>query len=397
METIKPEEPSDHILEEPDPFPPASILNIINTEEQSGYKFPLASQNEHKRTQETGGSVRGKNGHCEDSDILHGSTIERRVTWNHKLQSHKNSSAFPQQDSLQTNNSNGTHHLLGSRLKENSAPRQSSSRQALLPSKFVPSESAISDAQEPSQTPDQRQDSQSPVLRDENESLSESWTFTRKLKSPRLRRKRPMNFQPSAPLQDSRRMSADVESLTSFPNKNANSVSASDETLNVRRPSNTSSKPQEHLVLTLSSVTQNRGVFWNERLSESECELTKETCKRNSKQKPKVKTQRSESLPELKSSPLQGLLNRAKERERERGIAKREGKHLKKTSHKSSSTVHTTPPPSPSEGEKEAAAEERELFRSGWYVSHAGTESRRDTSNNDMKNRYFFFLCFVAC
>lgn len=435
METIKPEGPSDQILEETDPFPPASTLNIKDTKEQPEHKIPLSSlgfttiqldreeqnlhnqhahlhfqshqiqnrdnefKTEHNTTQETEGRERGKNGHCEDSDILYGPTIERRVTWNHKLQS---SNAFPQKDSVETNksNANGPHHLLVGGLRENSALSQSSSSQFLLPNKFMPFESTISVIQEQSQKPDLRQDSRSCQSGDENESLSESQTFTRKLKSPRLRRKRPMNSQPSALLQGHRRMSAEGGSLTSFPNRNSVSVSVSDENLNSRRPSNTSSKAQAHLVLKLSSVKQNRGVFWNvpsERLSESESELTKETHKKNSKKMGKMKTHRSDSLPELQSSPLQSLLNRAKERERERGIAKREVKHLEKTSLQISNTVSTSPSPSPSEGEgeKEGAAEEQELFRSGWHLSHKGTESSLNVSDNDRKNRYVF--CFVVC
>lgn len=428
-ETIKLEEPSDQSLE--DPFPLASTPNIKETEEQSDYKHPFASlkfttvqlereelslqnqhirahfmskqmqkrdkefNNEHNMTQETEGRKASRNGHCEDSDTLYGPTIERRVTWNHKLQSHKKSNAFPQQDSLETNKSNGSHHLLVSGLRENRAKNsQSPSGQLLLPSKFVPVESAISVSQPQSQKPDLRQDSWSRQSGDENESLSESQTFTRILKSPRLRRKRPMNSQPFAPVQGSRRMSAEAESSTSFPNRNSNSVSDSDENHNVRRPSNTSSKSQDHLVLNLASIKQNQVVFWNvpsERLSESGSELPKERHNRNSQTLPNGRAQRSESLPELPSSTLQGILNRAKERERGRGIANREGKHLEKTSLQSSNTVCTTPSPSPSEGEKETGAEDRETFRSRKYYSHTGMET---ISNNDRKNRYILFLMF---
>lgn len=428
METIKPEESSDQILEEMDPFPPVDILNIKDTGEQPEYKTPFASystaiqlerveqnlhsqhvsahfrskemqnndkepKKEHDMTQKNEGKEQGKNGHCEDRDILCGQTIERRVTWNHKLQSHKNSKAFPQQISVETKNSNGPHYLLISGLRENSALNQSPSSQFLLPSTFLPSANSV--MQEKSQKPDLRQDSW-----DENESLLESQTFTRILTSPRLRRKRPMNSQPSAPLQGPRRMSAEVESLTPFLNTTSIPVSASNESLNIRRPSNTSSKTQDHLVLKMASVQQNREVLWfvpTERLSESETELMQDTHNRNSNQKmPKLKTQRSESLPEIKSSPLQGLLNRAKERERERGIAKREEKHLEKTSAQSSNTVCPTPSLSTSEGEKECAVEERELFGSRWYVSHTGMETSVDISDYDRKNRYVF-VCFIGC
>lgn len=408
METIEPEEPSDQFLEETDPFPPA----IENTEEQLEYKshfvsfrftdiqleseeqnlhnqhlhahFPSIQMqsrdkdpcNEYNTTRKTEGRESSKNGRG-DSDILCGPTIERRVTWNRKLQSPKKS--------------NGPGYLLVSGLRENSVLNQSSSGQFVLPNKFVPFESAISITQPHSQKPDLRQDSLSCQSGDENEFLSESQTFTRILKSPRFRRKRQIGSQPSTSLQGSRRMSSEVESLMMFPNRSSKSVSESNENHNIYEPSNTSSKTQNHLVLKLGSLKQNRGVFWNiqtERLSESESELTKETNKRNSQKTPKIKPQRSESLPEMKSSPLQSLLNRAKERERERGIAKRDEKHLEKAS-KRSDNVRTT---LPSEGEKEAAAEERERFRSRRYVSNAGTETDVDIRDNDRKNRYLFCL-----
>ncbi|XP_060777956.1 uncharacterized protein plekhg6 isoform X3 [Neoarius graeffei] len=418
-EIVKSEEPSDQIIEEPDPFPPADIQNIKDTEEQSEYRSSFASRrftdiqlerekqnlhkynvhflskqmqnrnkefsNDHSTTQETERREKDKNGHGEDGPI-----IERRVTWNHKLQLHKYSNAFPQQDSLETKKSNDTHHLLVSGLRKNPALNQLSSDQYLLPRGFAPVESAISVREQQSQKPDLRQDSWSHQSGEENESLSESWTFTRVVKSPRLRRKRPMNSQPSALPQGSRRMSAEIESSTSFPNRNSNSVSDSDENHNIRRPSNTSSKFQDHLVLKLASVKQNRGEFWNvltERFSESESELPKERHKQNSQKIPKIKPQRSESLPELQSSPLQGLLNRAKERDRERGVSKREGRQLEKTSLQSSNTVCTTPSRSPSEGEKAAAAEQRNTFRSIWYDSYTGRETNVDSSDNDRKNR----------
>lgn len=423
MEKIKPKEPSDHIQVETDSFPPADILSVKDTEEQPEYKIPSSSsfstaielerdtqnlhsqhvsahfqskemqkrdkepEKEHSMTQKNEGREQGKNGHSENSDILCGQTIERRVTWNHKLHSDKNSKAFPQQISVETFNSNGPHYFVVGGLKEKSALNQTSSSQFLLPNKFVPFNSASSVLQEQSQKPDLRQDSC-----DENESQ----TFTRISKSPRLQRKRPMHSQPSATLQGPRRMSAEVESSTPFTDKTSISVSASDENLNTRRPS----KTQDHLVLKMASVKQNRGVFWfvpTERLSESETELRKETQNQNSNQKmPKLKSQRSGSLPEMKSSPLQGLLNRAKEREKERGIAKREETHLEKTSVQSSSTVCTAPSPSPSDGEKEGAAEERDGFGSGRYVSHTGMESSVDINDYDRKNRYVF-VRFIVC
>lgn len=422
IETGKPEEPRDQILEESEcRILPVSLLNISDTEEQLEYKSHFASlrfttlqldreeenlhnqhvhshflskqmqngdqtfNDKHNTTKETEQRDRGKNGHCESKrDIVNNLTVERRVTWNHKMQSQKKSNAFPQQDSFvkETNKSTGPHNLLVGELRENKLP---TSGQFLLPSKFTPAESAIIVGQQQSQKPDLRQDSWSHQSGDENEPLSDSWTFTRILNSPRLRRKRPMNSQPSAPLQGPRRMSADVGS--------SKSVSDSEENHNFRRPSNTSVKTEDHLVLKMASVKQNRSAFWNvpyERSSDSESELnSKETHNKNFHQKiPKIKPQRSESFPEIKSSPLQGLLNRAMERERERGIAKIEGKHLEKTSLQSSNTDCTTLSSSPRTGESEA--EEWVIFKARWFGPHTRTETSVDSSDNDRKNRYFF-------
>ncbi|TSK34821.1 Pleckstrin homology domain-containing family G member 6 [Bagarius yarrelli] len=386
METFEAEEPCDQILEDSDQFPPLSILNINDTGKPSKFQRNFASlrftaiqlekekenlhnqnvysdflstpmqngdtkfNNEHNITQETKKSERGTNGHCENSHILNNPTIERRVTWNHKVQSQKYSSDFLQQDFLETNESTGPHHLLVGGLREN---KLSTSGQFLLADKLEPTESKNDVTQQQSQKPDLRQDSWSHQSSDENESLSESSTFTRILNSPRLRRKRPMNSQPSAAPQRPGEISADAL-LSNF-------VSDSNVDHSVRRPSNTSIKSQDHLVLKMSSVKQNRGVFWNvpyERPSESESELPKETHNQNFLKIPKIKNQRSESMHELQSSPLQGLLNRAKERDRERGIAKREGRHNKKTSLQNSNSDCTTITiSSPSEAEKDTATE----------------------------------------
>ncbi|KAF5907717.1 pleckstrin homology domain-containing family G member 5-like, partial [Clarias magur] len=406
-ETVKPEETSDEILEELNPFPPASLLNIKDTEEQSMYKSHFAStkftaiqlevekqnlhnqdahthflrkqmqnrdeelDDEHNAAQEPEARESSKNGHCEYNDVFNSPINERRVTWTRKLQSQKKFNALPQHDSLETSMPIGAHHLLVVGLKENSALSQSS-RQFLLPSKFVP-ESSISDTQEQSQEPDLRQDSWPPQSAEGP--LSESWTFTRMLKSPKIRRKRHINSQPSPVLDGSRRMSEDVTSSTSFPKSDSDFVKDH----NIRRPSNTSSKSQDHLVLKMGSVKQNRGVFWNApSQSLSESELPIEAQDQNSKKILKIKTQRSESLPDLQSSPLQSLLNRAKERERERGIAKAEGNHL--------GTNSTTPSRSYSEREKRAGTEEQEQFRTSWLDSYTGTEISVDSCSKDRKS-----------
>ncbi|KAG9276579.1 pleckstrin homology domain-containing family G member 6-like [Astyanax mexicanus] len=247
---------------------------------------------------------------------------------------------------------------------------------------------------------------------EEDEALSESSRFYRKLKSPRLRRKRIMNAQPAVPPQGSRRMSDGIESAKILPNRNSSSNSDSDGNNSQRRPSDTASKPQDsHLVLKLGSLMRNPGVFWNastERSSPdlqtlSEPELPKES-PQNSPKFTRKKSQRRASVPEaiytnsqslpqnipprlspspptapdprIHPSPLQGLLARAKERDRDRGVAKKEGKPAgNKNSLQSPFSVSSTPSPSPSE------AEEQDLLR-----LHRGRESSVDGPEIEWRN-----------
>ncbi|XP_026862480.2 uncharacterized protein plekhg6 [Electrophorus electricus] len=233
---------------------------------------------------------------------------------------------------------------------------------------------------------------------EENELLTNSGRFCRKLISPRLRKKRPINSQSCAPPQDSRMMPGETRLSKSITNMNSFSNSDSDGNHSISQSPNSSSTSQDsHLVLKLGSIKQNRVALWNEKLSPetqtlSDPELPKETPHQNSLKEPKVKSHRSSSIPEViysgahslplsvpepspsppprldpqqYPSPLQGLLARAKERERGRGITKREGKPAGKSASSVPNVIcaPSTPSPSTSEGEQEVEAEALEAFK----------------------------------
>lgn len=349
----------------------------------------------------------------EESDLKN----ERRVTWNYKI---PNSSVISHED-LEPKRSNGPHPLLIERLMENTMPRQSLSNETSLPSGHIAAKPAINGgftSVSETKTQDASNNPEEEFLNPakESELLSESWKFSRKLKSPRLRRKRPKNPQPSALNQGTRKMSGETHNRNSSPDSDSHFNNDS------RRPSTSSSKPQDsHLVLNLGSLKKNRDVLWNisnERLSPdlhtlSEPELHQEM-PQNTQKVPKMKSQRSASIPEviysniqslplsvptrpcpsspsgpdpqLHHSPLQGLLERAKERDRERRHGKSTGKSAKSFQNRIS--VSSTPSPSPSEGERETEGEDPELLRPQWKpYSHRERESSVDGSEKEKRNR----------
>uniref|UniRef100_A0A8C2KNG9 Pleckstrin homology domain containing, family G (with RhoGef domain) member 6 n=1 Tax=Cyprinus carpio TaxID=7962 RepID=A0A8C2KNG9_CYPCA len=359
---------------------------------------------------------------------------ERRVTWKHGRRSSVNSNDVTQQDLLVRNQSNGSYLLMpGGDVEKNSTSIQS------LPSTSASNKSRLTASSygataETGEPMHQDPDDDSEEIRrnylysqseDDNGFLTESGRFSRKLQSPRFRRKRPNNLQPSVPSDISR---TDVNGLELTPNANSNGnqrrgsnpvnglelTSNANSSGNQRRASNPCIKPQDsHRVLKLGFLKNNHGTLWNvpeKRLSpdpqtHSEPEQTRDG---KFQMKPiKLKTQRRASIPEISSSqsslppsyrrspspppdldpqihpsPLQDLLQRAKERERERGLAKREGK--KKTlCLQNSPTVSATPSPSVSEGERRAEREESAV--DCMISAHGWREGNVDESEDEMK------------
>lgn len=192
--------------------------------------------------------------------------------------------------------------------------------------------------------------------------LSESGKFIRKLASPRLRRQRPNNLQPSVPLDSGKEPEPNTTPDTSLKGAATSSI-----------------KPQDtHRVLKLGSLKNNKEGFWcdTEKMSSPDPQTIWEPVKRpdvDLETKPKLKTQRSVSVTEISfscasslstqktaqdsqvsSSPVLDLLLRANQREHEHRLGK-EGK-AKMRNFSLSYIPPSSPSPSASEGDREADA-----------------------------------------
>ncbi len=344
---------------------------------------------------------------------------ERRVTWNHRRRSSVNTNDITQQDLPVRNQSNGSYlSMPGGDVEKNSTSVKSlpitfaSNKHLITTSSY----GATAETGEPV-----HQDSDDDSDLDDNGLLTKSGWFSRKLNSPRFRRKLPNNLQPSIPSDIS---GTDVKGLELTPNANSNGnqrrgsnsvnglelISNESSSGNQIRPSNPCIKPQDcHRVLKLGFLKNIHGALWNvpeKRLSpdpqtHSESEQMHDG---NGQMKPiKVKTQQSASIPEISSSQsslppshrrslspppgldpqlrpssIQDLLQRAEERERERGRGKIEGK-------KTSPTVSACPSPSVIDGEREAEREESAV--ASMISAHGWREGNVDESEDEMKER----------
>ncbi|XP_040900089.1 uncharacterized protein plekhg6 [Toxotes jaculatrix] len=227
------------------------------------------------------------------------------------------------------------------------------------------------------------------------ETSLEAWGFSKNLRSPGLRRRRPVSIHQGPSVQTSKQFSqGSGETWTASNNSSSNSNS--DYSLNSKRNSVPSGQSSDsHRVLKLGSLKPNQGMFWHiqDRVSPdpqtlSEPELPDVNL---SNKMPKMKTQRSASTPNIifnggqelrphssslytlpqeqdtpfpngQPSPLEGLLERAKERVRERDGLKRE-RNMKMTNLRSryptpSPSFSTTPSPPPSDGDRDTEWEE---------------------------------------
>lgn len=257
--------------------------------------------------------------------------------------------------------------------------------------------------------------------------LIESRRFSRKLKSPRLRRRRQINTQTNSLHQAPRRGSVDRGQVPTGPPQNSSSNSDSDGSQR-RHGKQTEGS---HRVLKLGSLTKNRGMLWNagqeDRLSPelytfSEPELPARVPDKNP-HKPSLKSHRSMSIPEaifqeppvrspvkkqsrpppdhspppsdfqLKDSPLESLLERAKGREREREGTKRSNwrkeRPIAPPEGPSLSPLSTTPSPLPSDGDRETEGDEVDSNRlrvTGPF--HGWREGNVDGSDDERKSRW---------
>ncbi|KAK9960589.1 hypothetical protein ABG768_008436 [Culter alburnus] len=335
----------------------------------------------------------GRNRQWEEEEAPIKKITERRVTWNHEQ-----SNEMTQQDLLLRNG----HSLLpGGHVEKNgissqSMPSTSSSNKPLLTtSKYgervetgKPHLDPYNDSQE------FRRSSLCSQPEDDNGFLTESGRFIRNMKSPRLRRRNPNNLQPSIPSDSSKKAANGLE-LT--PNTNSNG--------NQRRASNPCIK-----VLKLGSLKNTAEALWNvpEKRSSPDPETLSEpeqTPDGNRQTKPKLKTQRSASIPEISlsqsshrrslspppvtdnqfhPSPLQDLLQRAKEREKGRGLGKRVEETKTRIFPLQNSPISASPSPSANEGEREVEGENS--AGSSMISAHGWIEGNVDGSDDEMKD-----------
>uniref|UniRef100_A0A4W5Q454 Pleckstrin homology domain containing, family G (with RhoGef domain) member 6 n=1 Tax=Hucho hucho TaxID=62062 RepID=A0A4W5Q454_9TELE len=357
---------------------------------------------------------------------------ERRVTWTHSRQS--NSLPRVATETFQPQpKPNGPHNLLLGGYPDIDYPRHQSSTFPLSPCRENNLKVSSTISQMESQgflsqggrvTSTRRNSAPQSVeqqamrnLRltqsEEEEALAESWRFSRKLNSPRLRRRRPINTEQTTAPQMSQSGSDSSGMAQSAPHTNSSSNSDSDCNQKLRGPyqHNSGSSGQSsdsHLVLKLGSLKMNGGVFWDmpaerefspEPHPFSDPELPKDIPKEkeNTPKRPKLKTQRSASIPDiilqggysslltsakpsnaqiahspppgldpyLHPSPLESILNRAKERRKDGRRREEKGNSptFRTWALSPSPSFSTTPSQSPSEGDRETEWEEVELVR----------------------------------
>ncbi|XP_051576350.1 uncharacterized protein LOC127453739 isoform X2 [Myxocyprinus asiaticus] len=381
----------------------SALIGQQNGQSQSAHGG-VAKKNESGLKGTEGRNRKNSNGkQWEDRDATFKKITERRVTWN--------SRDITQQDLFVKNQSNGTHSLLtGGHTEKNGTSSQST------PSTSLSNKSLLSQTQyevivekdlDGSQDQETRRESLYSLSEDGDGFLTESGRFSRKLKSPRLRRKRPINSQPSVPPESFRMVSGGDGSLEFTSKTNSDD--------NKRRASNPFIKHQDtHRVLKLGSLKNNHSILWHVPEMRSSPDLQtllepEQTDEGNLQTKPKLKGQRSASIPELSPflpdhrlspspppgldpqlhpSPLQDLLQKAKERGKERGFRKREGKAKGTTfSLQNSPTISPSSSLSASEYEREVEGEESQVHRTisawGWRERNVdGYEKRTKESNN---------------
>ncbi|XP_068998593.1 uncharacterized protein plekhg6 [Embiotoca jacksoni] len=266
------------------------------------------------------------------------------------------------------------------------------------------------------------------------ETSADACSFSKNLKSPKLRKRRPVSSNQGPSSQTYKQLVQGSRQTCAASNNYFSSSSDSDCNLNFKRNSlpyvNSSNS---HRVLKLGSLKPNQGMFWNmhDRVSPdlqilSEPELPDLNLHNKS---PKMKTQRSASIPNIiiegvhalsthsnslhtlpqagfahfptsgynpdqQPSPLEGLLERAKERFRDRG-AQRRDTNVKMANVRRcpppSPSFSTTPSPSPSDGDRDTEWEAVELMRHrALTVSKGWKEQLVDGDDDETRNSIVF-------
>ncbi|KAM9310294.1 uncharacterized protein plekhg6 isoform 2-T2 [Pholidichthys leucotaenia] len=354
-------------------------------------------------------------------------TNELNVSWDHKVQSAPNLHYFNRIDSQNTLKHNTTwpHNLLPGELPDVDYPTDEDSTSQLNHHPTMREELEFSKPHEQQILTRKDSDFQSVNLGSQrNSGLSvdmetsvDTWSFSKNLKSPNLRRRRPVSTGQVPSLQAS--MHLHQGSDQSLTTSKYYSSSDSDSSQNFKRNSLTysyRSDPQQ--VLKLGSLKLNQGMFCNtsqdfQTLSESELNDVNFLNK-----KIRMKAHRSASIPNTSHeggpvlrlhsrslnpstqqedecpSPLKGLLERAKGRERDREEVKRDiNIQNQKTNYlpPPSPLFSIAPLPPPSEGDRDTDWEEVELMRPrAPTVSKGWKEQLVDGDDDDKGNSVIF-------
>ncbi|KAM7421060.1 hypothetical protein PAMA_015305 [Pampus argenteus] len=382
--------------------------------------------------------------HTEEEEAMFYMTKEQRVTSNHRPQSASNvddlfissTAADPLRHST-----TGPHAFLTSQYPDIDYPIDEPNTSPLpQPTTFraaseylrLPGEGGTSTKRDSnSQSINQCTRSNSSYIHSgDMETFHESHSFPKNIKSPGLRRRRPVTTHQGPSTQMSRPLLQDSGQAS---NNNSSSNSDSDCNLSMKRNSVSSGQSSDsHRVLKLGSLKQNQGMFWNMhdgRVSPDPQTLSEpELPDLNShNKKPKMKTQRSASIPNIiiqqeyglylpsstlntlpqdedtpfpmsahnpntQPSPLDGLLERAHDRARGREQLKRDRKMDNLGSrYPPSPSFSTTPSQSPSDGDRDMELEEVELLRHrALTVSKGWKEQLVDEEDDDKRNSVVF-------
>ncbi|XP_008290911.1 uncharacterized protein plekhg6 [Stegastes partitus] len=416
------------------PFWHSQLRNSLRKAEQKSISGRQASVRRYEWIEM---GVRGEQrNHREDEGQLVESqlTNQPNVTWHHRVQSAPSLNHFTRRTAAHPvkHNTTGTYQLLVGELPDVDYPTDENTLQPphqLAASREAnPGSSIRRDPGSPSGNQNTRRNSNCSQSGDV-ESSPDAWSFSKNLRSPGLRRRRPVNAGQGPSAQASNRF---VQRQTwtasnSYPSSNSDS----DSNLNMKRNSLPSSSSETLRVLKLGSLKPNQGMFWNmtDRTSAdlqiySEPELPDLNVQTK---RPKMKTQRSASIPNIimegglrqpssslfaaqrpqdrasspgydrsqQASPLEGLLERARERGRDRGAIKR-GRNVKMLHPRSrypppSPSFSTTPSPPPSDGDRDTEWEEVELQRHrALTVSKGWKEQLVDGDEDDKRSSSAF-------
>lgn len=270
------------------------------------------------------------------------------------------------------------------------------------------------------------QDTKKNSIESESGDMGESattWRFSRTLRSPGMRRKRPVSNHQGPHAPESKQSSHGSKLAWSASSSNSDSDYNSNVSADPRLSGHRS---ETHRVLKLGSLKQNQGMFWsmNDRVSPDPQALSEPELPDLNKKR-KLRKERSASIPNIKTegsngfqgrrhsqytlpraetpspasdpspserpSPLEGLLERAKERGKDRDGTKRD-RNLKTNNLRArypspSPSFHTTPSPLPSDGERDIEWEVGLMRHRALTVSQGWKEQLVDGDDDEGRDR----------